>query len=180
MGEIFCPEWLFHIVILLDTLEYSKQSSSTYLVVLCLGKLNKTYFTYLLLLERELRHKKCNSQTNLALFLINLKFSDIKDDFDYKNSIMQIRKFRYNLYQKLLCNSFELKFVLSKEIDNSVTFISREKNNLFSYLWSCHIRNGTMGLDCFELVQTPIQLFQSFDRQPNVVIIWKEKKNQKY
>ena len=96
--------------------------------------------------------------------------------FWLKNSIMQIRKFSSKLYQKLLSNSLELKFVLSKGIDNSVTFISREKNNLFSYLWSCHIRNGTMGLDCFELVQTPIQLFQSFDRHPNVVIIWKEEK----
>ena len=50
------------------------------------------------------------------------------------------------------------------------------KIGFFSYLRSCHVWYWTMGLDGFELVQTPIQLFESFDRQPNVVFIWKKGK----
>lgn len=44
------------------------------------------------------------------------------------------------------------------------------------YLWWGHVRNRSMSLDCFQLIQTPVQFFDSLNRHFEICFIWKKKK----
>ena len=45
---------------------------------------------------------------------------------------------------------------------------------VFPYLAGGHVRDGAVGLDGLQLVQTPVQLLQRLNRHPEKCLIWEQ------
>ena len=90
--------------------------------------------------------------------------SVIAEDYDFCIFLY----IKFTLFKSPDCND-TLCFIANR----GVSHLKHFDHNQISYLSWCHVRDGSMRLHCFKLVQTPVHFVQCLTWQSCIVIFWK-------